>query len=165
MIDTTRIVLRYFACAIFGILLTFYLAAPALAQDDESSSDSSSHEGNSLHGRMEQIGDSLGRLARAFRKAPDPANAAQYLKWAETLHKHLIAASLLTPARAEALAGKEQTVMIAAFKKDIAATAATAQKLVEALKKDDLDQAAAFINQLKKHRNAGHEKYQEPDDE
>ncbi|MDA1085497.1 MAG: hypothetical protein O2901_00570 [Verrucomicrobia bacterium] len=150
------------ASATLGILLAVCLVAPALAADDESS-DSDDH--SPLHEKMEAIGDSYGHLLQAFRKAPDLAATPLYLKWAETLHTNLAAATQLTPARAEALGDEEQAAMNAAFKKDITAAATTAQKLLDALKKDDLKQAATLIAQLKMLRNAAHEKYREPDDD
>ena len=55
--------------------------------------------------------------------------------------------------------------MNTAFKKDMTAAAVTAQKLVAALKKDDLKQAATLITKLKVLRNAAHEKHRESDHE
>lgn len=152
-----------------ALLLALCLTvAPVSADDEDSSSSSSSegsHDGNPLHDQMEKIGDAFGDLAKAFRKGPKAENSAQYVKWAESVHELLVACEKMTPAYADTFEGEKRTAMIAGYKKDMAATTATTKKLVDALKKNDFDQAGKLIVELKKLRNDSHGKYQEPDDE
>tara|TARA_B100000809_G_scaffold263978_1_gene318566 strand:+ start:102 stop:644 length:543 start_codon:yes stop_codon:yes gene_type:complete len=69
------------------------------------------------------------------------------------------------PARIRALPVGQRKNAAAAYSKDIRATTETTRKLVTALKTGNLKAAAALIKVLKQQRRAGHDKYQEEDEE
>jgi hypothetical protein len=160
---TLTLILLLFA----GLFLSTNVLADDDSSDDSSSDDdSSSHDAdNPLHGTMEHVGKSFARLDRAFRGEPVRAQTRQYVIVAETMLKHLEAATNMIPARIRALPVGQRKNAAAAYSKDIRATTETTRKLVTALKTGNLKAAAALIKVLKQQRRAGHDKYQEEDEE
>jgi len=159
---TLTLILLLFA----GLFLSTNVLADDDSSSDDSSSDDSSHDAdNPLHDTMEHVGKSFARLDRAFRGEPIRSQTRQYVIAAETMLKHLEAATNMTPARIRALPVGQRKSAAAAYSKDIRATTETTRKLVAALKTGDLKAAAALIKVLKQQRRAGHDKYQEEDEE
>lgn len=133
---------------------------------DSSSDDSSSHAaGDPLHEKMEHLGDSFGQLVHAFRRAPDARQTSRYIAWSESMLKLLEAAHEMIPSRVRALPKNQQKAMLTAYRRDIRAVSQTTRKLVAKLKAGDLKRAATLIKELKRLRDAGHEKYREEEDE
>lgn len=103
-------------------------------------------------------------LSKAFRKAPNPDNKAEYISQVETMLKHAKASVDYIPALAETLPAEGKTKMTAEYKAAMKKSIQTIEQLLAALKTENYDTATELLAKLKKQKSAGHDKFQAEDE-
>lgn len=104
-------------------------------------------------------------LSKAFRKAPNPENQAEYIAHAEALLKHAKASAKFVPALAETLDAEGKAKMTAEYQAAMKKNIQTTEQLVKALKDADYATAKTLLAKIKKQKSAGHDKFQEQDED
>ena len=148
--------LKLHALPIACILLHAFLQ-PLLADDAK--------EDTPLEQEMSAMNKPYRSLSKAFRKAPDASNNAEYLAMAESILKHAKGSVDFVPVRASKLDEAAQKKMVAEYQKAMQESITTLEQLVKALKADDYTKATELLAKLKKQKSDGHDRFKEEDED
>ena len=150
--------MRYLKSLNTVALLTVAGLTGLLAHDDEGNE-------TPLEQEMSGMNQPYRTLSKAFRKAPDASNNAEFVVMAETMLKHAKASVDYVPERAQKLEAAAQEKMVADYKKAMKANILTLEQLIVALKAEDYVKAKELLTKLKQQKSDGHDRFKEDDED